>query len=214
MFCNVLPIVTAFKYIGVLVLTTYRMLISDIARFILVYIVMLLGFSTAMYVLFDTSEEATPIENNLQLTDFGSVMRKMLYISLGEVGSLDREMETPLQLVIYFVWVVLTNVLLLNLLISMMGQTFSDIQGDTHNAWVFPVANFILRCESHIQSRRWRIFTRSGRNSYFAPSDTSLSRVLILSLCDASFLAPPHTLAFMTLSPSLATHTNRAICVP
>jgi len=189
MFCNVLPIVTAFKYIGVLVLTTYRMLISDIARFILVYIVMLTGFSTAMYVLFDTSNYAEALDiSGLRLTDFGSVMRKMLYISLGEVGSLDREMNTPLQLVIYFVWVVLTNVLLLNLLISMMGQTFSDIQGDTHNAWVFPVANFILRCESHIQSRRWRTMTRSGKrgsNIKEEPSNAERStRDLIVSSQD------------------------------
>uniref|UniRef100_A0A6T8NHJ3 Ion transport domain-containing protein n=1 Tax=Hemiselmis andersenii TaxID=464988 RepID=A0A6T8NHJ3_HEMAN len=177
MFCNVLPIVTAFKYVGVLVLTTYRMLISDVARFIVVYIVMLLGFSTAMYVLFDTSDEAQVLDSTgLKLTDFGSVMRKMLYISLGEVGSLDREMDTPLQLVIYFVWVVLTNVLLLNLLISMMGQTFSDIQGDTHNAWVFPVANFILRCESHIQSRRWRTFTRSGKRGSNVKDESTSDR--------------------------------------
>lgn len=91
------------------------------------------------------------------------VMRKMLYISLGEVGSLDLEMTLPIQITIYFVWVVLTNVLLLNLLISMMGQTFSDNTQDTHNAWVFPVANFILRCETHILSRRWKQSTRCGK---------------------------------------------------
>lgn len=92
----------------------------------------------------------------------------MLYISLGEVGSLDVEMTLPIQITIYFVWVILTNVLLLNLLISMMGQTFSDNTQDTHNAWVFPVANFILRCETHIMSRRWKQSKRCGKRGSMA----------------------------------------------
>jgi hypothetical protein len=108
------------------------------------------------------------------------VMRKMLYISLGEVGSLDLEMTLPIQITIYFVWVVLTNVLLLNLLISMMGQTFSDNTQDTHNAWVFPVANFILRCETHILSRRWKQATRCGKRG-------SVAKVMRPSLC---FMCP------------------------
>jgi hypothetical protein len=223
------------------------MLISDIARFIIVYIVLLVGFATSMFVLFESAKsgqegldfEAMDATNALRLADLGSVtfppqkrtdvaefpawrqivhdvrinfllprpgtclrprcercnalpknpdsfqtrnqvMRKMLYISLGEVGSLDLEMTLPIQITIYFVWVVLTNVLLLNLLISMMGQTFSDNTQDTHNAWVCPVANFILRCETHILSRRWRQATRCGKRG-------SVAKVMRPSLC---FMCP------------------------
>lgn len=38
------------------------------------------------------------------------VMRKMLYISLGEVGTLDEDMATEIQMIVYIIWVILTNV--------------------------------------------------------------------------------------------------------
>jgi len=65
----------------VLVLTTYRMLISDIARFIIVYIVLLVGFATSMFVLFESAKsgqeevdfEPLGASNALRLADLGSV---------------------------------------------------------------------------------------------------------------------------------------------
>ncbi len=51
MFSNLLNIITAFEFIGVLILTVYRMLTTDIFRFLIVYVILLYGFSIAMHVL-------------------------------------------------------------------------------------------------------------------------------------------------------------------
>jgi hypothetical protein len=51
LFSNFLTIISAFKFIGVLILTIYRMLTGDILRFLIVYIILLYGFAIAMYVL-------------------------------------------------------------------------------------------------------------------------------------------------------------------
>lgn len=49
------------------------MLISDIARFIIVYVVLLVGFSTSMFVLFDRAASPDYGGPNDRLNDLGSV---------------------------------------------------------------------------------------------------------------------------------------------
>ncbi len=50
-FSTLLPIISAFKFISVIVLTVYRMVTGDVFRFVVIYIILLYGFATAMYVL-------------------------------------------------------------------------------------------------------------------------------------------------------------------
>ncbi len=57
-FCNLLPIISPIKFVGVLVLTIYRMLTGDVFRFFIVYIILLYGFSLALFALVkDTNPE-------------------------------------------------------------------------------------------------------------------------------------------------------------
>jgi hypothetical protein len=51
LFSNLLNIIIPFKFIGEMVVSMYRMLTGDILRFLCVYIVLLYGFASAMYVL-------------------------------------------------------------------------------------------------------------------------------------------------------------------
>jgi hypothetical protein len=52
--------------------------------------------------------------------------------------------EPSLTLTIYMIWVMLSTVLLINLLIAMMGQTFRSDMEDTHKTWIFPFAHLVL----------------------------------------------------------------------
>ncbi len=50
MFSNLLLLISAFKAFGVLILTVYRMLTGDVFQFIVVYMILLYGFATALHV--------------------------------------------------------------------------------------------------------------------------------------------------------------------
>ncbi len=71
MFSNLLTIFSAFKFIGELVLTVYRMLTRDILRFLIVYVTLLYGFATALHVLiYDATYEGEYNESPNQVTTY------------------------------------------------------------------------------------------------------------------------------------------------
>ncbi len=65
----------------------------------------------------------------------------MIWISFGEVKSTFEPMKysksPEMGTMIHLVWILFTNVLLLNLLISMMAETFRSDTADTHSAVSF-----------------------------------------------------------------------------
>jgi hypothetical protein len=48
---NFLQVISAFQFIGILVLTIYRMLTGNVLKFLLVYTTLLYGLAAAVYVL-------------------------------------------------------------------------------------------------------------------------------------------------------------------
>ncbi len=84
----------------------------------------------------------------------------MVWVSLGEVSSIvdvvASSFSPTVGLLVHIVWVIFTNVLMLNLLISMMAETFSNDASDTHSAvcmcvyvcFFSCVCVFVCVCES------------------------------------------------------------------
>ena len=66
LFRNFLTIIAAFKFMGVLILTIYRMLMGDVLRFLIVYIVLLYSFAIALYVLVHDAVEQDVDDLDLQ----------------------------------------------------------------------------------------------------------------------------------------------------
>ncbi len=80
MFSNLLTIMSAFEFIGVLILTVYRMLTRDVLQFLIVYIVLLYGFATAMHVLvYDSAVEDPEDLKGLDVSP-NQVMMRFVYI--------------------------------------------------------------------------------------------------------------------------------------
>mmetsp|Transcript_86158 Transcript_86158/g.229996 ORF Transcript_86158/g.229996 Transcript_86158/m.229996 type:complete len:190 (-) Transcript_86158:1374-1943(-) len=90
----------------------------------------------------------------------------LMFLALGDnlsgVKDLYPVAETPgLYLTVYLVWVVLSNVLMLNLLIAMMTKTFDDDSEDVRRVWTFPFAQLVLRYEQLLPPS-WRVDCRLG----------------------------------------------------
>jgi len=92
------------------------MLINDVARFCMIYLVFLMGFASAFFVLFES-------------TGFGGFVSSVQRCFVAMLGDFDMDAfaETPYTAVtvgLLVVYVVTITILLLNLLIAMMGDTF------------------------------------------------------------------------------------------
>lgn len=66
-----------------------------------------------------------------------------------------------LLVAIHLGYIVISPLLLVNLLIAMMGQTFERNAEDTHRTWIFPFATLVLMYEKGLGDRERR--DKSGK---------------------------------------------------
>jgi hypothetical protein len=145
LFSNILNILMPFKYIGVLVIIIFRMVVGDVFRFFVVYLATLAGFAFGMLPLIRLSEDLVSIYGST----FAEMFMRLFWAALG-VDSLDdlSVMDSQrLAVALHVFWVVISSVLMLNLLIAMMGRTFEEISADANRAWFFPFSRLVLRYE-------------------------------------------------------------------
>mmetsp|Transcript_26975 Transcript_26975/g.54801 ORF Transcript_26975/g.54801 Transcript_26975/m.54801 type:complete len:483 (-) Transcript_26975:72-1520(-) len=161
LWCNFLNVMMPFKFFGVLVIIIYKMLIGDFFKFLVVFIIMVGAFSQALFALLQLSD--FPDEIDHLDGDPAQTLLRLVWVSLGDVDStqlIDQTASPQLTLAVYVVWVML-SVLLINLLIAMMGQTFESDMEDTHKTWVFPFAHRVLSYE-RLMSRHQLCVYRTG----------------------------------------------------
>jgi hypothetical protein len=110
-----------------------------------VFIIFVMGFSQGFYILFqsfDTSEgDAHPMPNAVE-----SILGVFL-MSLGDVGFVwEGTVNTNHELIgkiHFFIFIAIVVILLLNLLIAMMGDTYAKI-AEIKNEWMRQVNNFSI----------------------------------------------------------------------
>mmetsp|Transcript_86159 Transcript_86159/g.230008 ORF Transcript_86159/g.230008 Transcript_86159/m.230008 type:complete len:317 (-) Transcript_86159:1374-2324(-) len=165
LFCNLLLVCIPFQSVGGIIITVYRVLFGDFLRFIFVFGAMIFAFACSLFLLSQRiqvdSEQDTQPPQSLQESALW-----LMFLALGDnlsgVKDLYPVAETPgLYLTVYLVWVVLSNVLMLNLLIAMMTKTFDDDSEDVRRVWTFPFAQLVLRYEQLLPPS-WRVDCRLG----------------------------------------------------
>ncbi|XP_011054744.1 PREDICTED: transient receptor potential cation channel subfamily V member 5 isoform X2 [Acromyrmex echinatior] len=132
-----------FKTVGPFVVMIYRMIMGDLIRFVSIYLVFVMGFSQAYYIIFlsfdnpNTPEGIDDSITNPMPSPMESVMAMFLMsmTNFGDYfGAFDRtehEFEAKLLFVLYMA---IVAILLVNMLIAMMGNTYQKI-AETRNEW-------------------------------------------------------------------------------
>mmetsp|Transcript_20079 Transcript_20079/g.31408 ORF Transcript_20079/g.31408 Transcript_20079/m.31408 type:complete len:118 (+) Transcript_20079:1547-1900(+) len=85
-------------------------------------------------------------------------------VAMGEVdinGTILASQNPSLLFMLHFVFIIIFAVLLLNLLIALMGQTFESDNQDGHRTWWQLFASLVLRYESRL-SEKDRLKYRCG----------------------------------------------------
>ncbi|KYM91409.1 Transient receptor potential cation channel subfamily V member 5 [Atta colombica] len=144
-----------FKTVGPFVVMIYRMIMGDLIRFVSIYLVFVMGFSQAYYIIFlsfdnpNTPEGIDDSITNPMPSPMESVMAMFLMsmTNFGDYfGAFDRtehEFEAKLLFVLYMA---IVAILLVNMLIAMMGNTYQKI-AETRNEWQRQWARIVLVVE-------------------------------------------------------------------
>nr|XP_019536378.2 transient receptor potential cation channel subfamily V member 5 [Aedes albopictus] len=172
-----------FKTVGPFVVMIYRMVMGDLLRFVVIYLVFVMGFSQAYYIVFlsfkgeedgDENPMPSPMESIvamflMSLTNFGDYY-----------GALDKTEHEGCAKVLFVIFMVIVAVLLVNLLIAMMGNTYTMI-AETKNEWQRQWARIVLVVERGVPpSERLKNFM-----AYSQPmSDGRRALVLRLNMTD------------------------------
>lgn len=133
----------------------YRMVMGDLLRFVVIYLVFVMGFSQAYYIVFlsfdnpETPDDVDDTQTNPLPSPMESIVA-MFLMSLTNFGGYyeamartNHEVEAKILFVLYMV---IVAVLLVNMLIAMMGNTYQKI-AETRNEWQRQWARIVLVVE-------------------------------------------------------------------
>mmetsp|Transcript_23428 Transcript_23428/g.36657 ORF Transcript_23428/g.36657 Transcript_23428/m.36657 type:complete len:196 (+) Transcript_23428:117-704(+) len=96
-----------------------------------------------------------PDEIHCEMCDenWGHMILEDVWVSLGEVAItdlIDNARSPFLMLLVQIIWMIMSAVLLLNLLIALMGHTFSNDRAEGHKVWFHSFAALVLRYEERL----------------------------------------------------------------
>lgn len=149
------PFCRGFKTVGPFVVMIYRMVMGDLIRFVSIYLVFVMGFAQAYYLIFLSFDNpATPdgiddSESNPVPSAMESIVAMFLMslTNFGDYyGTMERTNHEMEGKILFVVFMVIVAVLLVNMLIAMMGNTYQKI-AETRNEWQRQWARIVLVVE-------------------------------------------------------------------
>eukprot|EP00291_Cryptomonas_curvata_P024454 CAMPEP_0172156042 /NCGR_PEP_ID=MMETSP1050-20130122/2967_1 /TAXON_ID=233186 /ORGANISM="Cryptomonas curvata, Strain CCAP979/52" /LENGTH=1139 /DNA_ID=CAMNT_0012825019 /DNA_START=308 /DNA_END=3727 /DNA_ORIENTATION=+ len=226
LFTNLLNMLRPIQIFGAFFITIFKMIVTDLFRFSVVYLSLFLAFLIAIQTLYaannhfvtnlvaDSLQNISDFPTRRKTTAGGSVRPsaddvmlcsakimstsdtayKMLTVSLGD-GFSDilqdsRARQDPtcggfqvdyLLSVIYFAWIVLTNILTMNLLIAMLSRTFTSNFEASRDNWILDIVARVIRYEISYPELRQRAHrpTRTTFSLKALREDISLALVCL-----------------------------------
>ncbi|XP_015262365.1 PREDICTED: transient receptor potential cation channel subfamily V member 1 [Gekko japonicus] len=161
---NLLYYTRGFQQMGIYSVMLEKMMTRDLLRFIAVYLLFHLGFSTAVVTLIEDGEEGqesnqshcvhpcqakrprtSAAYNNLYYT---CLELFKFTIGMGDLEFTENYRFKSVFILLLVVYVILTYILLLNMLIALMGETVNKIAQESKSIWKLQRAITILNIEN------------------------------------------------------------------
>ncbi|CAL8363340.1 unnamed protein product [Merluccius merluccius] len=163
---NILYYSQGSKHLGMYNVMIQRIILSDIIRFLFVYVVFLIGFSAAIVALMEES----PSNPSVQISSWKSECQKptlnnirftalelfKLTIGMGDLDFTDHIEYIEAFYILLIIYIVLTYIMLLNMLIALMSDSVDKVSRDSESIWRLQRSLTILNLE--------RVLPRSLRN--------------------------------------------------
>nr|XP_009671265.1 PREDICTED: transient receptor potential cation channel subfamily V member 2 [Struthio camelus australis]XP_009671266.1 PREDICTED: transient receptor potential cation channel subfamily V member 2 [Struthio camelus australis]XP_009671267.1 PREDICTED: transient receptor potential cation channel subfamily V member 2 [Struthio camelus australis]XP_009671268.1 PREDICTED: transient receptor potential cation channel subfamily V member 2 [Struthio camelus australis] len=155
---NMLYYTRGFQRTGIYSVMIQKTILRDLLRFLLVYMIFLLGFAAALVTLMGEAPAVSQNKSVAQMEDAGShamygglfsVSLELFKITIG-MGDLEFQEHARFKyfvMLLLLLFVILTYILLLNMLIALMSETVTDISGYSKSVWKLQRAIAILEIE-------------------------------------------------------------------
>ncbi|PVD21847.1 hypothetical protein C0Q70_17649 [Pomacea canaliculata] len=132
-----------FRMVGPSVYMIYKMVKGDLLRFFIIYVVIVIGFSQAMFIMFRGEDKSSFNETA------GSVLAQFS-MSLGQFGDFYDDFDSAkypvMAKIMFVVYMIMATLLLINMLIAMMGNTY-ELVTNTQKEWFRQWARIVLMME-------------------------------------------------------------------
>lgn len=167
------------------------MVMGDLIRFVSIYLVFVMGFAQAYYLIFlsfdnpATPEGVDDSESNPVPSAMESIVAMFLMslTNFGDYyGTMDRTNHEMEGKILFVVFMVIVAVLLVNMLIAMMGNTYQKI-AETRNEWQRQWARIVLVVERGVapaeRLRNFRFYSQpmsDGRPALVLRLNMNVSR--------------------------------------
>ncbi|XP_069120807.1 transient receptor potential cation channel subfamily V member 5-like isoform X4 [Argopecten irradians] len=165
-----------FPIFGPFVVMIYKMIKGDLFRFFIIYAVFIIGFSQSFYIAFNDNK-CDPSQNACV---FNHPIESMLGLFTITVGDFDDVYDTfasskypDMLKIVFFVYMIMVTLLLVNMLIAMMGNTY-QLVNETQKEWFRQWAKILLVIEQSVTTEQRKIL----RTKYSQP--TKNDRALVI----------------------------------
>ncbi|KAG9509996.1 Ceramide transfer protein, partial [Fragariocoptes setiger] len=152
---HLLSFAAAFRLTGPFVSMIGHMLTQDLRQFSIIYVVFVYAFSQAFYFTSYNINQAAINHNVTQASSDTSVERALTYLSswmdlfkmtLG-VHEFENYRQSNVTQALFVLFMVIVPILLLNMLIAMMNNTYSQIIAQSEREWSFQWAKTLFAIE-------------------------------------------------------------------
>ncbi|XP_055017288.1 transient receptor potential cation channel subfamily V member 4 [Boleophthalmus pectinirostris] len=155
---NTLYFTRGLKLTGTYSIMIQKILFKDLFRFLLVYVLFMIGYASALVSLLtvcpppgsECGDEGCPTYPKCRDQDTFSVFLLDLFtltIGMGELDMIHSAQYPAVFLILLVTYIILTFVLLLNMLIALMGETVGQVSKESKKIWKLQWATTILDIE-------------------------------------------------------------------
>jgi len=145
--------------LGILFLTIQRMLGQDIAKFMKVFVIVFINYGFAMYICYPRVGDVFMPQQSAEFNSLSSAIQTLVQLALlGDTPAVDlakpfddfstgQLIEFWFYVGFLFMYLIMALILLLNLLIAMMGDTYATVQEQAVREWRVSNHQMMLRLE-------------------------------------------------------------------
>ncbi|KAG8581161.1 hypothetical protein GDO81_007577 [Engystomops pustulosus] len=134
--CNSIYFARGFKMLGQFSIMIQKIIFSDLLCWFCLVFIIIIGFSSAFYVMYQIlPPEANPFPNDFSMTLYSSIEMMMGLTDL----QIPQDTSFPLFYIAYSVYMIFVYLLLLNMLIAMMENTYWRVAQERQELWKIQV---------------------------------------------------------------------------